>query len=136
MSFTVTCAITCLLVVWQPFLRDPEFAWIRVTLFVLLGMTGLIPFIHLVAMRDLEWAIAFYRPLVTRMIIPAFSGAVVYANKFPESLWPGRFDFLGSSHNLWHVAVLLTLYGGYFSTKELLRMALSQSGDVCIIRSR
>ena len=34
-------------------------------------------------------------------------GAFVYYKKFPERKYPGRFDYFGQSHNIWHVFVLL-----------------------------
>lgn len=35
-----------------------------------------------------------------------FSGVVIYASKVPEKLAPGRFDIVGSSHQIFHVLVL------------------------------
>jgi adiponectin receptor len=35
------------------------------------------------------------------------SGAVVYAKKHPEKARPGVFDIVGSSHQIFHVFVLL-----------------------------
>eukprot|EP00345_Euplotes_harpa_P006125 CAMPEP_0168318120 /NCGR_PEP_ID=MMETSP0213-20121227/287_1 /TAXON_ID=151035 /ORGANISM="Euplotes harpa, Strain FSP1.4" /LENGTH=50 /DNA_ID=CAMNT_0008319121 /DNA_START=1300 /DNA_END=1448 /DNA_ORIENTATION=- len=32
-------------------------------------------------------------------------GAFIYAIKFPERYFPGKFDFGGHSHNLFHVFV-------------------------------
>ena len=34
-------------------------------------------------------------------------GMFFYATRFPERLWPGRFDYLCGSHSLWHVGVVL-----------------------------
>jgi len=34
-------------------------------------------------------------------------GAVIYAARVPERLKPGRFDIWGSSHQIFHVLVLL-----------------------------
>jgi adiponectin receptor len=42
----------------------------------------------------------------------------VYASKFPERWWPGRFDFIGSSHNLWHLGVLFAMWGGFSAMQE------------------
>lgn len=33
-----------------------------------------------------------------------------YATRFPEVCCPGRVDFLGSSHQLWHVFIVVALY--------------------------
>jgi len=32
-------------------------------------------------------------------------GAAFFASGFPESWFPGRFDFIGHSHMFWHVLV-------------------------------
>jgi adiponectin receptor len=54
------------------------------------------------------------------MLLQYFLGGLVYASRFPEwlfftkiSLSPGRFDYIGHSHQLWHILVLsatMTLY--------------------------
>jgi adiponectin receptor len=123
-SLTALCAVGCLILGWQPQLRDPAFAWVRVSMFVLLGVTGLVPFLHLAIVRGLSWAVTFYRPLMIRVFVPVFSGAMVYASKIPEKWCPGWFDFVGSSHNWWHVAVLITVWGGCVAMRELFQLAV------------
>ena len=34
------------------------------------------------------------------------TGALVYAVRWPEKWWPGRFDLVGASHQWFHVLVL------------------------------
>jgi len=34
-------------------------------------------------------------------------GAIFYITRWPESRWPGRFDLLGQSHQMWHLFVFL-----------------------------
>ncbi|KAL1483071.1 hypothetical protein MTO96_002141 [Rhipicephalus appendiculatus] len=41
---------------------------------------------------------------VTVLLLLALS-LCVYVTKFPERRWPGRVDYLGSSHQIWHVGV-------------------------------
>jgi len=42
-------------------------------------------------------------------------GAVIYALKWPEKFYPGKFDYFGHSHNIFHVCVVvgavLTFWG-------------------------
>ena len=42
-------------------------------------------------------------------------GAVFFALRIPESVWPGRFDIWGGSHQIFHVLVVVAsmvhLYG-------------------------
>ena len=40
-------------------------------------------------------------------------GVMFYANKFPERLFPGKFDFLGQGHNFFHTGCLI---GALFHT--------------------
>jgi len=42
------------------------------------------------------------------------SGAVMYATRIPERCHPGRFDHFGSSHQIFHVMVLLAAITHYF----------------------
>lgn len=40
-------------------------------------------------------------------------GIVFYISRFPERLFPGRFDLLGASHQFWHIFVVLAAYATY-----------------------
>jgi len=46
-------------------------------------------------------------------------GAVVYVSRFPESRFPGRFDLLGASHQIWHLMVLLAACVHYVGVVQL-----------------
>jgi adiponectin receptor len=49
------------------------------------------------------------------MILQYIIGALVYASRVPERFWPGKFDLVLQSHQIWHVLVVtasLTLYKG------------------------
>ena len=54
-------------------------------------------------------------------MIVFFFAAVVNATKFPESIWPGRFDVVGHSHQLFH---MLSSWGTYLQL-----LALEQDQD-------
>jgi adiponectin receptor len=34
-------------------------------------------------------------------------GCLVYISRFPERKFPGIFDYMGSSHNIWHIMVFV-----------------------------
>ena len=38
-----------------------------------------------------------------------FVGLLIYLSKCPEHWFPGKFDFLGSSHQFWHLVMLYSL---------------------------
>jgi predicted membrane channel-forming protein YqfA (hemolysin III family) len=51
-------------------------------------------------------------------------GFFFYATQFPEKRWPGRFDLLGSSHQIWHVFVFIGAFLFYVAVREPLDPAL------------
>jgi predicted membrane channel-forming protein YqfA (hemolysin III family) len=40
-------------------------------------------------------------------------GAAFFASRFPESCFPGHFDFVGHSHTLWHFCVAAGAFAQY-----------------------
>lgn len=90
-----------------PIFGTPKFLVARTCIFLALGFFGIVPVTHLV------WRFGLFDPHVTVMIGPLLlmgllytSGAIIYATKFPERFFPGRFDLWFSSHQLWHICVV------------------------------
>jgi adiponectin receptor len=49
-------------------------------------------------------------------------GVLIYVSRLPERWFPGRFDLLGNSHNIWHcfvVAAALFHYAGSVNAYHL-----------------
>ncbi|OCL09641.1 HlyIII-domain-containing protein [Glonium stellatum] len=131
---SLTCAfgLNGIILPWVPKFRHPDAAWTRVIFFSCLGLTGVLPVIHIIMTRGWPSMLALYRPM-GGVVSPIIGGAVIYASKFPEVFWPGRFDFLGSSHNLWHIAVLVGIIRGYFAMQNLYLEAFNRARDnVCM----
>ncbi|SCU94171.1 LAME_0F06414g1_1 [Lachancea meyersii CBS 8951] len=94
----------------------------RAAFFVMFGFSGIVPIMtglikfgveessQRVQLRFVFWEAIFY-----------IAGAVVYGFRLPEAFLPGKFDYLGHSHQLFHVLVVLgsichfrALIGSYF----------------------
>ncbi|KAK5996103.1 putative C30D11.11-like protein [Cladobotryum mycophilum] len=87
-------------------------SWNRVLFFSGLGAQGIVlPALHSLRLNGWEQTAEIY-DFVWPVSVPIFVGALVYATKFPERLWPGRFDFIGCSHNIWHVMTAITCLNG------------------------
>lgn len=84
---------------WHPTFNRQDMAWLRVTFYVSLAATGFLPVGQLATTRGVEWAYYFYAP-VTKSILVYLLGACLYASKIPERWFPGKFDYVGASHNL------------------------------------
>ncbi|KAL1874413.1 hypothetical protein VTK73DRAFT_339 [Phialemonium thermophilum] len=92
----------------SPWFRGPKWRTVRVLIFVLTGLSGLAPLCHGIQMFGIT-------QMVRQSGLPYYLaegflyglGALVYATRIPESIWPGRFDIFGCSHQLFHVLVVL-----------------------------
>ncbi|KAF9418184.1 hypothetical protein BGZ94_009763, partial [Podila epigama] len=83
--------------------------WLRITFFISMAASALLPVFHLAMVQGAGATLEWINPLVKSMG-SYLLGVFVYANQYPEKLFPGRFDHLGSSHQWWHLCVLGGVY--------------------------
>ena len=97
--------------VLHPLYTTGPYRWARTLIFLSLGCSAIVPVTHnLLAYgfqraRDemgLAWLLASGGLYI--------AGALVYALRFPERKWPRTFDLVGSSHQVFHVAVVGAAY--------------------------
>lgn len=61
--------------------------------FVAFGMSGCVPVIHHIITDGYHEAVNFAAlGTLIPMALLYLAGAVIYALRFPESIWPGKFD--------------------------------------------
>jgi adiponectin receptor len=77
-------------------------------MFVLMGLSAIAPIVHGLQLYGLDQmrntvALDF---VVTQGLLYII-GAYLYAARFPERISPGTFDIWGSSHQIFHVLVVL-----------------------------
>jgi len=131
--FLSLIAVLSPLLVCMPFLHSfHQNKWLRTFIFV---TSSLIP--------CLDWAIITFHdgldsPLQTllfRNIVGAYLsfglGLFLYITRYPECLWPGAFDLLGTSHQIWHLLVLIGMTLNY--TAVLATFYFRISSDTCLI---
>ncbi|KAF9357625.1 hypothetical protein BGX34_009282 [Mortierella sp. NVP85] len=94
---------------WLSFFDQKETRWLRITFFISMAASALLPVFHLMVIQGagptLEWIFPLLKSMGSYVL-----GVFLYANQYPERLFPGRFDHLGSSHQLWHLCVLGGVY--------------------------
>ncbi|GAD99138.1 haemolysin-III channel protein Izh2, putative [Paecilomyces variotii No. 5] len=107
-SMIVLIGFGCACVSVMPRFRTPELRPFRAGMFVGMGLSAIFPVVHglkvfgpdqMARQMGLFW-----------MLLQGFLyilGATIYAARVPERLKPGRFDILGSSHQIFHVLVVL-----------------------------
>ncbi len=98
-------------------------AWARTLYFCSMLATGtLIPMAHATYLHGWAASAELYAHCVP-VLAPPFAGAMIYATRFPESVFPRRFDYVGSSHNLWHVGSAWGGVNGCIHIRYMLEIA-------------
>ena len=112
---------------WHPTFNRNDMAWARVGFYVSLAATGFFPVFQLTYERGWNWMTYFYAPVV-KSIGVYLGGALLYAAKIPERWRPGMFDYVGGSHNIWHLAVLGGILFHYSAMHEFFQKAFLRQG--------
>lgn len=107
--WTMICTIGlgCVFVSVLPKFRTPRWRPFRAAMFVGMGLSAVFPVIHGLQRYGIE---QMARQIgLGWLLLQGFLyilGAGIYAARVPERLKPGRFDILGSSHQIFHVLVV------------------------------
>jgi predicted membrane channel-forming protein YqfA (hemolysin III family) len=69
----------------------------------------MIPVLHWVATNGgfTSPLVQIFVPRIAVMYLLAIIGGTFYLTQFPESHYPGRVNFVGSSHQWWHIFVVV-----------------------------
>ncbi|KAH7083743.1 hemolysin-III related-domain-containing protein [Paraphoma chrysanthemicola] len=101
-------SVMCLVAILVPRFRTPQWRTIRIAMFLALGFLGFFPMVYVAAKLGISqahkqtgWG---WFLLEAALYI---SGTAIYARRYPERAWPGVCDIWGSSHQIFHVFVLL-----------------------------
>lgn len=104
---------------WDKF-AEPAFRPIRAGVFIGLGLSGVVPCIHYVALEG--WYRAFYESALGYLVLMAalyILGALMYACRVPERWFPGKCDIWFQSHQIFHLFVVLAAFVHYHGITEM-----------------
>ncbi|XP_014261671.1 adiponectin receptor protein-like isoform X2 [Cimex lectularius] len=126
----VTASIVSL---WDKF-SESRFRPLRAGVFAGFGLSGIVPAFHYVISEGWFNAVA-YASLgwLILMGILYLSGAFVYAFRFPESLYPGKFDICFQSHQIFHVLTIAAAFVHLHGITEMLTYRMSMGA--CAVQS-
>ncbi|KAF2457764.1 adipor-like receptor [Lineolata rhizophorae] len=106
-TMITTIGAGCALVSLHPSFRTPSLRPFRAAMFVAMGLSAIVPVLHgLSLFGPAELARRIALPWLVLQGALYILGAAVYAARVPERLSPGRFDVVGSSHQIFHVLVV------------------------------
>ncbi|XP_055618140.1 progestin and adipoQ receptor family member 3 isoform X2 [Toxorhynchites rutilus septentrionalis] len=85
---------------------------IKMLAFVSWALYGVVPTVHwyIVMGGGESTMVKLFIPRVMMMYLLTGTAFLIYVTKIPERWFVGRVDYIGHSHNWWHVFVLAALY--------------------------
>lgn len=107
-SITVGLAAICAVFSLKSRFRSSEWRPYRASMFVLFGLSGVLPIVtgaYLMGIQETAKR-AQVKWIVLEGVLYCF-GALLYAMRIPERWWPGKFDIVGNSHQIFHVLVVI-----------------------------
>eukprot|EP00047_Mylnosiga_fluctuans_P005711 m.242244 g.242244 ORF g.242244 m.242244 type:complete len:519 (-) comp13992_c0_seq1:222-1778(-) len=114
---TIYFATRCLVAVFSDTTKAE-----RVKLFVSFAVVGILPALHYYAVYGPR--VLFLTADLTSILLlscPLYLvGSLVYVTKFPECIFPGRFDIWLHSHQLWHLFVVAAACAHFVGVHNML----------------
>jgi lysylphosphatidylglycerol synthetase-like protein (DUF2156 family) len=126
-GITIFGVLTLLLSLLDRF-QAIEWRAFRATAFACLGLFGVVPYVHALATHSHVSSIWLVASIDAIMAVAYLGGAAIYAARIPERYYPGRFDLLLHSHQIFHLCVLAGAYAHYLAVIELLRWRDASGG--------
>ncbi|KAK7113193.1 progestin and adipoQ receptor family member 3-like isoform X1 [Littorina saxatilis] len=104
----------------------------RMAVYVGLAAYGIMPSVHWVYLNGGFSApvVQMFIPKVTAMYMLGLLAFIFYISKFPERMFPGLFDYIGSSHQLWHTIIVFAFVFWHHSGREILFYRLTHTCPV------
>ncbi|KAJ5923412.1 hemolysin-III channel protein Izh2 [Penicillium verhagenii] len=100
--------LASLMVLANPRFQGLRWRTFRVGTFMAMGVSAIAPLLHgimLFGFRQMMRQSGAPYYIVEVLLLGL--GAIIYTTRIPESLSPGKFDILGSSHQIFHVLVVI-----------------------------
>lgn len=131
MASMFTFGVICTYVSMAKTFQQPKYRTHRALLFVVFGLCGIIPCIHVVGMNGLKHSFTEGQMqwLVTMGALYII-GAVFFMTRFPECIWPGKFNLVLQSHQIFHVFVVAAALFQTYAMFNLRQNRLAM-GDIC-----
>ncbi|XP_037453451.1 heptahelical transmembrane protein ADIPOR2-like [Triticum dicoccoides] len=107
-------------VLLSPSCSSPRYRRLRATLFLAMGMSGVIPAVHALWVNWGHAACYLALGLEVAMGLAYAVGAWFYVSRVPEKWRPGVFDVVGHSHQIFHIFVLVGAITHYVAVAVLL----------------
>ncbi|KAJ1887715.1 hypothetical protein LPJ81_006467 [Coemansia sp. IMI 209127] len=115
MAMNIALFVAGIVVSISPHLQKPHLRWLRPIVFVSIAVSGFIPVLHHIIVHGIA---ASARSMGLYYMFGMYSfyvlGTLLYAFNIPERWYPGLFDIVGNSHQLFHCLVFTAALTHYY----------------------
>ncbi|KAJ7493454.1 hemolysin-III related-domain-containing protein [Mycena galericulata] len=119
--------------VCAPTYASPAYRRMRTYTFFALGVVVVFPFIHCVVRYGFEQASKSLSLGWIAVEIAAYvGGALLYAERFPECIAPGKFDIIGASHQIFHICSLAAVSVHFIAVSQGYRYWHIERNGLCL----
>jgi len=125
-------ATGCITFILGPMFIQPQYRSLRAITYLSLGLFAIVFIVHSIYLHG--FALQRRRLSIECMGLMALLnllGCSAYAFRIPESKFPGKFDFVGASHQIMHVAVLAAGLVHYHGLSKALLETRGEMRLVC-----
>ncbi|KAI5462823.1 mPR-like GPCR protein [Mariannaea sp. PMI_226] len=125
--------VGCTIVSWVERFRTPAWRPYRAGIFIALGLSGVVPVIHgalIYGIQDLEDRMSLSWVILHGAMY--ILGAVLYAARWPERSAPGSFDIWGSSHQIFHMFVVMAAMTHFYGMAKAFDYHHTVMGSQCL----
>uniref|UniRef100_A0A8C7EYD0 Progestin and adipoQ receptor family member IIIb n=1 Tax=Oncorhynchus kisutch TaxID=8019 RepID=A0A8C7EYD0_ONCKI len=112
----------------HPHYHSKEWQHLRTVIFCSVAGYGVIPAVHWVWLNGgfSSAVVQLFLPRVIVMYLIAGAAFLFYISKIPERCFPGQLNYLGASHQVWHVLVVFLLYWWHQTAVYIMKFRHSQ----------
>ncbi|KAL6097094.1 paqr3 [Pungitius sinensis] len=113
----------------HPHYLSNEWRRIRTTIFCCVAGISVIPACHWVWLNGglATDVVQLFLPRVLIMYLIAGSAFLFYVTKVPERYFPGQLNYLGASHQVWHILVVVMFYWWHQTAVHIMHFRHSRS---------
>ncbi|KAJ9413526.1 hemolysin-III related-domain-containing protein [Fusarium oxysporum] len=130
----VFCGSATAALISIPKFRTLRWRKARVSAYVALGASALIPLLHGVQVYGLEYMLEYsgMKWYLVELLLYG-GGCGIYAFRIPERIAPGHFDIWFSSHQIFHISILCAICVNVIALMEA--FTACHTLDICYIQS-
>ncbi|KAK4553671.1 hypothetical protein LTR86_009169 [Recurvomyces mirabilis] len=108
---TTVSGSACVALISIPKFRTLRWRTLRVVAFFLFGLSAFVPLLHGVGLHGSDYMFNYMGMKWYLIELSLYAlGTLIYATRPPERFAPGKFDIIGTSHQIFHCLILAAMW--------------------------